>query len=228
VGDYKVEQDGAHITVYCEYRFYALGRFVRRAMGAGDYWTSNRETNYSDACEASESYALNRMAKFFNIAEQCWDSNYAAAWLKKYAHQVKDRKGNLVWKKKGTDFNLGEGGRSESTPPAGDKTQPPFDSASSPATPPAQGQQAPAPITRNKTARIRIKEAGKGWIAGGGSPVQVFNDEAGKGWRFMGADSIAVGNMARGAPDFVEVEYVEEKGPKGTIKVVVRAEVVSE
>lgn len=84
-----------HVTLYREYRLYCLGQFVRQAMGAGDYRTNNPAMNLSDAAEMCESYAMNRCAKRFRIASQCWDRAYAEQWKKKYAVETPDG-----WKKK--------------------------------------------------------------------------------------------------------------------------------
>ena len=107
VGDeFKVERherkarDGKppyeHVILYREYRLYALGRFQRQAMGAGDYRTNNPAMNLSDAAEMCESYAMNRMGKRFRIASQCWNKAYAEEWKKKYATQTSDG-----WKRRG-------------------------------------------------------------------------------------------------------------------------------
>lgn len=86
-----------HVILYREYRLYALGRFQRQAMGAGDYRTNNPAMNLSDAAEMCESYAMNRMGKRFRIAAQCWDKAYSEQWKSKYATNTADG-----WKKRGS------------------------------------------------------------------------------------------------------------------------------
>ena len=102
IGEYQVERDGEHVTVYREYRCYVHGHFLGQAIGAGDYYTNNPESNYGDACEASQSYALNRFGKPFGIASQCWDKAYVEDWKAKYAETYIDRHGKERWRKKGT------------------------------------------------------------------------------------------------------------------------------
>jgi hypothetical protein len=92
---YPNSPDYEHVTVYREFRLFVHGRFVRQMMGSGDYYTNNPETNYADAVEAAESYALNRSSKVFGIASQCWDKQYGEEWKRKYAVE-NDRK----WKKR--------------------------------------------------------------------------------------------------------------------------------
>lgn len=92
---YANQPDYEHVTVYREYRLYVQGRFVRQMMGAGDYYTNNAETNYADAVESSESYALNRSGKPFGIASQCWDKAYGEEWKRKYARNEGGK-----WKKR--------------------------------------------------------------------------------------------------------------------------------
>lgn len=100
VGEFNVERDGKHVTLYRAYRFYAHGRFVRECLASGDYWTSNSNSDYADAAEACESYAINRFAKFFGIAAQCWDADYREAWKGRFAHQENNqRTGKMEWKK---------------------------------------------------------------------------------------------------------------------------------
>ena len=113
----KYGDEAEHVTIYREYRFYVNGRFVRQAMGSGDYYTNNKEADYSDALEASESYALNRFAKFLGIASQCWDDDYREAWKAKYAVSDAGK-----WKKRPRKLQLAAGSTDAGSHPA--NTQP--------------------------------------------------------------------------------------------------------
>lgn len=81
VGDFKVEEKGNVVTLYRTYRFYVMGKFVREAVGAGQYFKSNSKMNFADAAETCESDVLKRMLKPFGIAGQCWDRRYQE-WFK--------------------------------------------------------------------------------------------------------------------------------------------------
>lgn len=98
VGDYNVEQSDKKVNVYRVYRLYVGGRFHDEAMGVGTYWTNNRDADYADACEASKSYALNRLCKTFNIAQRCWDKAFTEEWKAKYAYR--DANDGNKWKKR--------------------------------------------------------------------------------------------------------------------------------
>ncbi len=86
------------ITVYQNFRAYALGQYIRDVSGAGTYFSNNAEQNYSDAVEAAESYAMNRFAKRLGIGSNVRDPIFAAEWIAKYAFQ--DTADKNKWKKK--------------------------------------------------------------------------------------------------------------------------------
>lgn len=80
-GDFKVEDNGRVVTLYRTYRFYVNGKFLREAVGAGQYFKANSKMNFADAAETCESDVLKRMFKPFGIAGQCWDRRYQE-WFK--------------------------------------------------------------------------------------------------------------------------------------------------
>jgi hypothetical protein len=152
---YPNKPDYEHVTVYREYRLYVDGRFVRQMMGAGDYYTNNPETNYADAVEASESYALNRSGKPFGIASQCWDKQYGEEWKRRYACQ---RDGKWVKKQ-----DTGAGAQ----PPATTQREPPRTQTDSSS---ASDPEPPAPVSSDGWKRVRLhslyrqgEKKGKKW-----------------------------------------------------------------
>lgn len=86
------------ITVYQNFRAYALGQYIRDVSGAGTYFSNNAEQNYSDAVEAAESYAINRFSKRLGIGKNLRDPIFAAEWIAKYAFQDNADKDN--WKRR--------------------------------------------------------------------------------------------------------------------------------
>jgi hypothetical protein len=139
------------VTVYREYAFYAEGRFVRQAMGAGEYFTNNRDSNHSDAVEASESYALNRFGKFLGIAEQCWEKDYIEQWKRDFATQRDDK-----WSKKPQRLQAekkpsGEGSSTRVAAP----TQPEVDDVSS--SRPASGPDPSPELFPKDISHVRCK-----------------------------------------------------------------------
>lgn len=161
-----------HVLLYREYRFYALGRFIRQAMGAGDYYTNNPDTNLSDAAEMCESYALNRMAKFFGIAGQCWDKAYVEEWKQKYAQKDGDN-----WKKRA-------GAR---------KAEPRPEPADYDDTPPTQPP--PPPAISGNTAVIHPKNVSRAWKKGNQDCAYVY-DEQDQKWTFSGSRDLALARQA--------------------------------
>lgn len=75
------------ITYYQTWRAYALGQYIRDVSGAGTYFSNNPEQNFSDAQEAAESYAINRLAKRLGIGGNVRDPIFAAQWIEKYAFE---------------------------------------------------------------------------------------------------------------------------------------------
>lgn len=169
-----------HVLLYREYRFYALGRFIRQAMGAGDYYTNNPDMNFSDAAEMCESYALNRMAKFFGIAGQCWDKAYVEEWKQKYA--AKDGDGN--WKKRS--------GARKAEPRQERKPEPrpePADYDDAVTQPP------PAPALSGNVAVIQPKNVSRAWKKGNQDSAYVY-DEHDRKWTFSGSRDLALARQA--------------------------------
>jgi hypothetical protein len=224
VGDFHVERvpqkskypgkpDYEHVTVYREFRLYVQGRFVRQMMGAGDYYTNNPESNYADAVEAAESYALNRSGKPFGIAAQCWDKGYGEWWKSNFAFQSEGK-----WKKRygqpSSNSGAGDSNASSSHPQQQSRAAAPPPSPS------------PASDSAPLRALLRLVEEGKNWTYGG-EKVAMFKDDAGKGWKFVG-ETIGFARAAVKNDVILAVEYFlepwEKDGKRGKNKVVTNAQ----
>lgn len=88
------------ITYYRTWKAYVLGQYVRDVSGAGVYFSNNPEMNFSDAVEAAESYAINRLAKRLGIGRNLRDPIFAAEWVAKYAFEDPAVTGKDKWKKR--------------------------------------------------------------------------------------------------------------------------------
>lgn len=87
--------------VYAEYVLLIRGCFVGESVGAHQYVATNKKTNYSDALEATAAEALRRICgKRLSCGSQVWNTEYANAWVKKYAYKCGNR-----WQK---NANLGD------------------------------------------------------------------------------------------------------------------------
>lgn len=215
VGEYHVEREpkkGQHgpyekVTLYREYRFYVAGRFVRQVMGGGQYMTNNADSNYSDAAEACESYALNRCGKFFGIAGQCWDPDYAEQWKAKYARRDGDK-----WKKKPKKDSGAGVGRQAVSAGASDSpsSDPPTSGRLHETTPPA----APEPdVSTNwkPTRTIMIASCGPIKQAKNKRHYRQVTSVDGTKYQFWGSGTCQVAELATGE-DTVAIEHREEAG----------------
>ncbi|HEX8851261.1 MAG TPA: hypothetical protein VF761_17175 [Gemmatimonadaceae bacterium] len=88
------------ITYYQTWKAYALGQYIRDVSGAGVYFSNNPEMNFSDAVEAAESYAINRLAKRLGIGRNLRDPIFAAEWVAKYAFEDPAVTSKDKWKKR--------------------------------------------------------------------------------------------------------------------------------
>lgn len=186
VGDYRVEDSGKAVTLYRSYRLYVNGRFVGETVASGTYFKSNYDQDYSDAAEACQSYAINRLAKNFGLAAQCWDKQYGEQWKKNFAAKDSDGK----WKKK-TPPNTGVGAGLTPTQSRVTVSQ--------------TVDAAPAP------AVVRLVKATKTGTHDG-KPFAIVVDDAGQEWSFVGQDHVKVARMYCGTPDFVKLTYTPREG----------------
>lgn len=223
VGDFRQERtrkekngkEYEHVILYRTYRMYCHGRFVAEVESSGDYYTNNAESNYGDAAEACQSYAINRLCKPFGIASQCWDKAYGERWKKKYAFQ-RDGK----WYKRDLQVSgAGQAGGEGSTRPEKARTtthstpqpdlpsQQPSDIGADdamltrPADRPASGND----VTNNMT-HIRVKKVME--KKGSADKVRAsVQDTTGKWWMFHGGLTIAVAEAAKDSGEEIEITY---------------------
>lgn len=166
VGDFNIERvpfkdrngnDAERVNVYRVYRLYVNGRFQDEALGAGTYYTNNADADYSDACEAAKSYALNRLCKTFNIAQKCWNK----AFIEDFKRRLCSYDGKK-WKR--NPVGAANSRRAPEPPPIESPRPDPV----------AQ----PETIT-DTTAIIRPKKVSKAWARGA-----FVTDDEGKSWTF--------------------------------------------
>jgi hypothetical protein len=191
VGDYRVEDNGKAVTLYRSYRLYVNGRFVGETVASGQYFKSNYDQDYSDAAEACQSYAINRLAKNFGLAAQCWDRQYGEQWKKKYAESYKNSKTDKTeWRKK----PLAGAGAAPESP-----TQPR-------ATVSQTAEAAPTP------AVVRLKEVTSKSKANAATPWCIAVDDAGQEWGFKGRTLADFAEMCAGTPERVVLTYRAQDG----------------
>jgi hypothetical protein len=229
VGDYNVSRapfkdkygkDAEHVTVYRTFRLYVNGRFQDEAMGAGSYYSNNKEADYSDACEAAKSYALNRLCKTFNIAQKCWDKDFGRNWLAQYAQQDDSGK----WKKRKQALGAASLPSTGAATVQNTHTQPEREKPTE--------SHAPASGAAPKNLRDIIQVAerkpnskGKLEWTFSGTRNSMFKDTEGRSWKFLN-DAIDVAVASGGAP--IAIEYVKEKTTQGTVSAVVSAALIGE
>lgn len=208
VGEFNVERipftdrngkDAERVNVYRVYRLYVNGRYVDEAPGAGTYYTNNADADYSDACEAAKSYALNRLCKTFNIAQKCWNKAFGEDFKKRYCFQ--DQKGN--WKKKQTATGsvVGDAGKTFNGASVDVQAPPPIQPASSPADP------SPSPDDDGATAKIRVVSVSDPRPNKKYGHVAYVKDENGREWSFLGAAPIKAAQFVSGKDFPIRVTY---------------------
>jgi len=77
-----------------------LGRYVGEAVGQCVYYPNNRGMTYADAFEGAKTDCITRCCKDLGVAKELWDPSWREQWKAKYAHQVKNKKGELVWERR--------------------------------------------------------------------------------------------------------------------------------
>ncbi len=215
-GEFMKEEKGDHITLYRQYRLYVNGRFVGETVAAGDYWKNNAQQNYADATEACQSYALNRLAKNFGIAAQCWDKQYGEQWKRKYAETYTDN-GKTRWRKKSA---AGDGKPTAARP---EEATDEVTHQEAPHSAPTPSPEHAAPAAKGKMADVMLAEGGKAWIYQGVAN-KAYKDAGGKSWKAVGKETIATCDKAVEYSVMLAVEYIDERRDGRTFKTIVSAE----
>ena len=80
----------------------AHGRFIADAVGGHDYQPKNKGASYDNSVEAAKSDCLVRCCKALPMFRECWDKDYADAWVQQYAEQAAHpwKTGEKIWVKR--------------------------------------------------------------------------------------------------------------------------------
>lgn len=225
VGEFAKEEKGNHVLLYRQYRLYVNGRYAGETVAAGDYWTNNPSQNYADAAESCQSYALNRLAKNFGIASQCWDKAYGERWKKQYAETyVKD--GKTIWRKK-IDKPLDGVSAPRSFQPTNESTLAATTHSRPEAATPPSADTPPSITAASGEATIRIAHISAVKYDKNKVPYLFATDDDGCDWVFKTAADVEIATMCQGTPELVSFTYTSQEF-KGKVYRNVRKPVVVE
>lgn len=118
-------------------------RYIGEAYGDCEYVPSNPKMSYVSALEGAISDCITKLGKRLGVAEQFWDPNWRARWIKKYAHNPTRSK--YGWQRKDQE------GPDNYAPPAGNEQ-----ADYVPPTPRRETFAASAKVNRGQLARIHI------------------------------------------------------------------------